>query len=86
MLKTIRAAMVVGAAAALGLSSPVLARWHHYGPRSGEHYENVDGNAVHAPMFRAGRPRGATAHCGDGSWSFSQHRSGTCSHHGGVRW
>jgi len=32
-------------------------------------------------------PAGATAQCRDGSYSFSQHRSGTCSHHGGVaRW
>lgn len=29
----------------------------------------------------------ATAQCRDGSYSYSQHRSGTCSHHGGVaRW
>ena len=28
-----------------------------------------------------------TAVCRDGSYSYSQHRSGTCSHHGGVaRW
>ena len=26
----------------------------------------------------------ATAKCRDGSYSYSQHRSGTCSHHGGV--
>jgi len=32
-------------------------------------------------------PPGATALCRDGTYSFSQHRSGTCSHHGGVaRW
>jgi Protein of unknown function (DUF3761) len=32
-------------------------------------------------------PAGATAECRDGSYSFSQHRRGTCSHHGGVsRW
>lgn len=32
-------------------------------------------------------PAGATAQCRDGSYSFSQHRRGTCSHHGGVaRW
>jgi hypothetical protein len=29
---------------------------------------------------------GASAVCADGSWSFSQTRSGTCSHHGGVHW
>ena len=29
-------------------------------------------------------PAGATAQCRDGSYSFSQHRRGTCSHHGGV--
>jgi hypothetical protein len=32
----------------------------------------------------ASPPSGATARCRDGSYSFSQHRSGTCSHHGGV--
>ncbi|WP_051468562.1 DUF3761 domain-containing protein [Actinomadura oligospora] len=32
-------------------------------------------------------PSGATAICRDGTFSFSQHRRGTCSHHGGVaRW
>jgi hypothetical protein len=32
-------------------------------------------------------PPGATARCHDGTYSFSQTRSGTCSHHGGVaRW
>lgn len=32
-------------------------------------------------------PAGATAQCRDGTYSFSQHRQGTCSHHGGVaRW
>ncbi len=30
-------------------------------------------------------PAGATAICVDGTYSFSQHRRGTCSHHGGVR-
>jgi hypothetical protein len=29
-------------------------------------------------------PPGATAQCCDGTYSFSQHRSGTCSHHGGA--
>ncbi|MFF3420334.1 DUF3761 domain-containing protein [Streptomyces sp. NPDC002698] len=29
-------------------------------------------------------PVGATALCGDGSYGYSAHRRGTCSHHGGV--
>jgi hypothetical protein len=29
-------------------------------------------------------PPGATAQCRDATYSFSQHHSGTCSHHGGV--
>jgi hypothetical protein len=32
----------------------------------------------------AGAPPGATARCLDGTYSFSQTHSGTCSHHGGV--
>jgi hypothetical protein len=33
---------------------------------------------------RAQAPAGATARCRDGTYSYSQHRSGTCSYHGGV--
>jgi uncharacterized protein DUF3761 len=29
--------------------------------------------------------QGITAICNDGSYSYSQHRQGTCSHHGGVK-
>lgn len=32
----------------------------------------------------SGPPAGATAVCRDGTYSYSQHRSGTCSSHGGV--
>jgi Protein of unknown function (DUF3761) len=32
----------------------------------------------------ASAPPGATARCRDGTYSFSTHHSGTCSHHGGV--
>lgn len=40
-----------------------------------------------AASLAAAHPAGATAICRDGSYSFSQHRQGTCSHHGGVaRW
>jgi hypothetical protein len=35
----------------------------------------------------AAPPPGATALCRDGTYSYSKHHSGTCSHHGGVkRW
>lgn len=49
------------------------------------HYTNSDGQVVHSPAYSSGGvPAGATAQCGDGTYSFSQHRQGTCSHHGGV--
>lgn len=50
------------------------------------HYVNHDGNVIHSPAHtRSGTvPAGATAQCRDGSHSFSQHHSGTCSRHGGV--
>ncbi|MFJ6837005.1 DUF3761 domain-containing protein [Streptomyces sp. NPDC091209] len=31
-------------------------------------------------------PRGATAKCKDGTYSYAAHFSGTCSHHRGVRY
>lgn len=51
-------------------------------------YINSDGTPVHRPTVdNNGRPQGDTALCRDGTYSFSQHTSGTCSHHGGVqRW
>jgi hypothetical protein len=53
------------------------------------HYVDVDGLRVHSPAHTAPGvpPDGASAQCRDGSYSFSQHRRGTCSRHGGVaRW
>ena len=48
-------------------------------------YTNSDGQSVHSPAYSSsGVPAGATALCSDGTYSFSQHRQGTCSHHGGV--
>jgi hypothetical protein len=49
------------------------------------YYTNSDGNRVNSPAYSPGSvPAGATAVCRDGTYSFSQHRQGTCSHHGGV--
>jgi Protein of unknown function (DUF3761) len=50
------------------------------------HYINSSGNDVHSPAYSTDGsvPAGASAKCADGTYSFSQHRSGTCSHHGGV--
>jgi uncharacterized protein YgiM (DUF1202 family) len=53
-------------------------------PMSGRSYINVDGVRVPSPVFSDTRPAGATARCRDGSYSFSQHRRGTCSYQGGV--
>ncbi|MEP6645800.1 MAG: DUF3761 domain-containing protein [Saprospiraceae bacterium] len=50
-------------------------------PRS---YINSFNQEVQSPIHSNVIPKGACAICGDGSYSFSQHHSGTCSHHGGV--
>lgn len=47
-------------------------------------YLNSAGNTVCSPYSSSSVPSGATAQCSDGSYSFSQSRSGTCSHRGGV--
>ena len=47
-------------------------------------YVNSAGNTVCSPYTSSSAPAGATAQCGDGTYSFSQSRSGTCSHHSGV--
>jgi hypothetical protein len=47
-------------------------------------YVNSKGATVNRPENCSTAPQGATAQCRDGSYSFSQSRSGTCSHHGGV--
>lgn len=48
------------------------------------YYRNSAGNCVHRPEQAPVAPAGATARCADGTYSFSQHRQGTCSGHGGV--
>ena len=51
---------------------------------SKDYYVNSAGQCVHRPVQNQTAPKGATAQCRDGSYSFSQSRRGTCSHHGGV--
>lgn len=48
------------------------------------YYTNSAGNEVHSPAYSESIPVGASAKCRDGTYSFSQSRRGTCSHHGGV--
>ena len=47
-------------------------------------YVNSAGNTICSPEASPVAPAGATAQCVDGTYSFSQSHSGTCSHHGGV--
>jgi hypothetical protein len=54
--------------------------------RSHRYYENRDHHIVHSPSgtYSGQRPDDATVACADGTYSFSEHRSGTCSRHGGI--
>jgi hypothetical protein len=47
-------------------------------------YVNSKGQTVNRPENCSNAPKGATAQCHDGTYSFSQSRRGTCSRHGGV--
>lgn len=47
-------------------------------------YVNSSGHVVPDPKCITGHQPGETAICRDGSHSFSEHRQGTCSRHGGV--
>lgn len=68
------------AASYLTLTAPVA------GEPQGRGYINSRGVWVPSPQRtpRNEAPAGATARCRDGTYSFSQSRRGTCSHHGGV--
>jgi hypothetical protein len=72
--------------AGIALSGPAMAQ-DAYHIRIGDRiYINRDGTPVHRPAGdNNGRPRGDTALCHDGTYSFSQPTSGTCSGHGGVQ-
>ena len=45
-------------------------------------YTNVSGDTIPSPVHLNSCT--GTAVCNDGSCSYSEHRQGTCSHHGGV--
>ncbi|MDT7540595.1 MAG: hypothetical protein QOE33_499 [Acidobacteriota bacterium] len=57
---------------------------HRAAQVSGGYYTNSVGHRVRRPSVSRSVPVGASARCRDGSYSFSEHRRGTCSHHGGV--
>jgi hypothetical protein len=80
--KTLLTLVIAGIAAA-GLASASPAGASVSACKSG-YYENVYGNCVPRPTQSPSKPSGATAKCRDGTYSFSQSHSGTCSHHGGV--
>lgn len=63
------------------------ARKHGYRPAYGRSCGSECNESQKSPPQGNSPPPGATAQCKDGTYSFSQHRGGTCSHHGGVsRW
>ena len=82
----------IGAFAFLALSAPLASLAVHGTPAEArgartceaDYYVNSRGNCVHRPVQADRPPAGASARCRDGTFSFSQSRRGTCSHHGGV--
>lgn len=81
----VRIAALVLAISVIATQPADARRHHHYqADYSDSYYTNSYGHRVHRPTHSYGRPAGASARCSDGTWSFSEHHSGTCSHHGGV--
>jgi len=66
------------------IHAPASAEARSHGVCGSDSYINSRGNCVHRPVFAPTAPHGASARCADGTYSFSQSRRGTCSHHGGV--
>ena len=63
-------------------AGPALARDYQ---SSDAFYRSSDGSRVHGPTRQANPAYGrVSADCRDGTHSYSHHRQGTCSGHGGV--
>lgn len=71
--------IIIGAMLLAGL---VFGNQTHY-THGQTSYINRDGHRVAIPGQTS---TGATARCRNGSWSYSEHRNGTCSQEGGVDW
>jgi hypothetical protein len=91
----VRLACLLFAGAVCGVLTPTLARAgsmvtcsYQAGGSAVPGYVNKDGRCVPRPASSSNEGSlPATAQCRDGRFSYSQHRSGTCSGHGGVaRW
>ena len=86
--KLLLALATAAAALSAAFAGVAPARATHVAPacRSG-YYLNVSHHCVERPSASPSAPAGATAKCRDSTYSFSEHASGTCSHHCGVsRW
>lgn len=91
LLIVVSVIVLAGAAKAETVHKPELIPGAPLEEQLKEHGQYVDraGDVVHGPAHSTtgNAPDGATAKCGDSSYSFSHSRSGTCSRHGGVaRW
>jgi hypothetical protein len=76
-LVVLSGSLLVGA----GIDNAHATSYANYAWCGSGYYLNVSGHCVHSPSSSA---VGATAKCRDGTYSYSEHASGTCSWHGGV--
>ncbi len=76
----------IAIAALLIIAAPSLAQARSACHEVAGTYVNVSGHTIHRPECASASThlQGESAICRDGSHSLSEHRRGTCSHHGGV--
>jgi Protein of unknown function (DUF3761) len=84
-LRGVTATVLLGLLVLGGPTSPAVSSVELFAHscKSGS-YLNAKGVCTKSPSKSPSWPSGATAKCRDGTYSFSQSRRGTCSHHGGV--